>query len=248
MNSDSLFHEESKETVVDTSLPITISESTCQSKEECQIAMSAKISILLIANGIQGKRSLPYWSWTPCFKCHFVRPPRCHHCPLCQKCILKRDHHCFFTGTCIGAKNQGHFIVFMFWAVFVTLFGTCHMLPTYFDIVPAISYFDFLPPISVARVILGYIPFSTPLLCFLFWMLLILTILSVVVFYDIINVTMRGTTTFELENRVKVIDCRSLSDRWNDVLGRKWLLSFLIPLAVLIEGQEDALIWPHIKL
>lgn len=35
-----------------------------------------------------------------------------HFCKLCRKVILKRDHHCFFTGNCIGNKNMRYFIMF----------------------------------------------------------------------------------------------------------------------------------------
>ena len=46
------------------------------------------------------------WKFNPNFstECHHHRPPRSHHCPVCDVCILKRNHHCFFTGACIG-KN-----------------------------------------------------------------------------------------------------------------------------------------------
>ena len=35
-----------------------------------------------------------------------------HFCKLCKKVILRRDHHCFFTGNCIGNKNMRYFIMF----------------------------------------------------------------------------------------------------------------------------------------
>ena len=38
----------------------------------------------------------PYFSWVPCIRCNRPRPPRCHHCPVCDKWVLKGDHHCYF--------------------------------------------------------------------------------------------------------------------------------------------------------
>jgi palmitoyltransferase len=29
-----------------------------------------------------------------CKKCLGPKPPRTHHCSLCNKCVLKMDHHC----------------------------------------------------------------------------------------------------------------------------------------------------------
>lgn len=31
---------------------------------------------------------------TKCTKCDIMRPPRAHHCKICQKCVLRFDHHC----------------------------------------------------------------------------------------------------------------------------------------------------------
>jgi palmitoyltransferase len=47
-----------------------------------------------------------------CTKCKMDTFYECHHCPLCDVCIIQRDHHCFFLGTCITRQNMKHFIVF----------------------------------------------------------------------------------------------------------------------------------------
>lgn len=36
--------------------------------------------------------------WKLCATCEAIAPPRSWHCGTCNVCILKRDHHCMFTG------------------------------------------------------------------------------------------------------------------------------------------------------
>ncbi len=46
------------------------------------------------------EREIGHLSWKWCEKCEQNQPPRAHHCKVCDVCVLKRDHHCFFTGKC----------------------------------------------------------------------------------------------------------------------------------------------------
>ena len=62
-------------------------------------------------------------------ECHHHRPPRCHHCPVCDICILKRNHHCFFTGACIGLGNQKNFILFLLWDILGIIYALFHITP-----------------------------------------------------------------------------------------------------------------------
>lgn len=46
----------------------------------------------------EGINSLPE-GWKSCLICQKNTPPRAYHCKICQTCVLKRDCHCFLTGT-----------------------------------------------------------------------------------------------------------------------------------------------------
>jgi len=48
--------------------------------------------------------------WRFCAVCEANAPPRSFHCHICKICILKRDHHCTFTGNCIGLFNQRFYL------------------------------------------------------------------------------------------------------------------------------------------
>jgi len=61
------------------------------------------------------RRSLLY-APNYCEHCQHWKPPRAHHCSICTRCVLRMDHHCPFTGNCIGVRNHGHFLLMYFFA------------------------------------------------------------------------------------------------------------------------------------
>jgi hypothetical protein len=40
-----------------------------------------------------------------CSHCQNYKPPKTHHCRICNRCISKMDHHCPWMNNCIGAGN-----------------------------------------------------------------------------------------------------------------------------------------------
>ncbi|KAG5477105.1 hypothetical protein LSCM1_05447 [Leishmania martiniquensis] len=56
-----------------------------------------------------------------CYSCNIYRPYRGVHCRYCDRCVARRDHHCPWTGTCIGAKNYRSYFVLV-WVLSIMLF------------------------------------------------------------------------------------------------------------------------------
>ncbi|XP_013778401.1 probable palmitoyltransferase ZDHHC16 isoform X1 [Limulus polyphemus] len=62
-----------------------------------------------------------------CKKCIAPKPPRTHHCSVCDHCILKMDHHCPWLNNCIGHFNHRYFFLFCVYmwlgVIFLMFFG-----------------------------------------------------------------------------------------------------------------------------
>ncbi|OJA14472.1 hypothetical protein AZE42_05286 [Rhizopogon vesiculosus] len=49
-----------------------------------------------------------------CRKCWVPKPDRAHHCSICDRCVLKMDHHCpWLGGKCIGFRTYPAFVHFL---------------------------------------------------------------------------------------------------------------------------------------
>ncbi|CAF4744520.1 unnamed protein product [Pieris macdunnoughi] len=62
-----------------------------------------------------------------CKKCISPKPPRTHHCSVCDRCILAMDHHCPWLNNCVGYYNARYFYLYMVYMVagicFLIIFG-----------------------------------------------------------------------------------------------------------------------------
>ncbi|KAH0855825.1 hypothetical protein HID58_084086 [Brassica napus] len=82
----------------------------------------------LEAGASTGQGALGY-----CPKCRIVKPPRCHHCSVCQRCVLKMDHHCVWIVNCVGARNYKFFLLFLLYTFLETLLDVVVLLPSFIE-------------------------------------------------------------------------------------------------------------------
>lgn len=53
--------------------------------------------------------------WQKCLKCNIMIPKhfQVHHCEDCKVCVMEEDHHCPWSGKCIGKYNLKSFYIFV---------------------------------------------------------------------------------------------------------------------------------------
>jgi len=64
-----------------------------------------------------------------CNKCEAYKPDRCHHCSICDRCILKMDHHCPWINNCVGFYNHKFFVLFVFYGCLLSFVLAITILP-----------------------------------------------------------------------------------------------------------------------
>merc|ERR1719387_1621946 len=71
-----------------------------------------------------------------CKWCMKYKPDRCHHCRVCNTCILRMDHHCPWIYNCVGFKNHKYFFLLLLYCcidlhyIVFTMFGSAQRATT----------------------------------------------------------------------------------------------------------------------
>merc|ERR1712048_1366704 len=68
-----------------------------------------------------------------CHKSEMWKPDRTHYCRVCQRCVLKMDHHCPWINNCVGYRNYRNFCLFMLYLAACCLFLTFVFLDSFID-------------------------------------------------------------------------------------------------------------------
>lgn len=57
------------------------------------------------------------------------KPERAHHCPVCNTCVFKYDHHSRWLNCCIGLGNERSFVLLLSWAALANILISLTGLP-----------------------------------------------------------------------------------------------------------------------
>ncbi|XP_011057177.1 PREDICTED: probable palmitoyltransferase ZDHHC24 [Acromyrmex echinatior] len=165
----------------------------------------------------------PADGWRLCAACECLSPPRSWHCNTCDTCILKRDHHCVFTGCCIGYYNHRYFVMFL-WYLFL---GAAYAF--YYGSLFIWSRIPFEFPMSIIKMVF-------PVAIFFFGF-----DSSIDQFYLLLGVV--GNES----NRKDFTYNMGWKDNIREVFGERWYLTLLLPY---IKSQlpHDGVSWHHLCL
>jgi hypothetical protein len=68
-----------------------------------------------------------------CKTCKHLRPKNASHCWMCDVCVLNIDHHCQVLGCCIGERNAGAFVAYLFSVALSSAYGSVVLVVTRSD-------------------------------------------------------------------------------------------------------------------
>ncbi|KAI7861874.1 DHHC palmitoyltransferase-domain-containing protein [Spinellus fusiger] len=178
-----------------------------------------------------------------CDVCRVWKPDRTHHCRVCDRCVLKMDHHCPWVNGCVGLENYRYFIQMIVYTssgsgwVFITTLAS-------FIQFNSLSTFDrtALSVLILACILMFFIGLFT---CTHLW----LTALNRTTLENIVSrewgVTRKNTTDLPLPpvpftSTGQNIYFESVSKSWTQVMGSSVLLWFL-PLNSPHLSQQDGI-------
>ncbi|XP_063703111.1 probable palmitoyltransferase ZDHHC24 [Culicoides brevitarsis] len=185
--------------------------------------------------------------WIFCATCEAISPPRSWHCPVCDVCILKRDHHCMFSGSCVGHANHRYFIMLLVHLVIATAFSSIYN--SYYlwflhgaDFRNLVSLVNMLFPVAVLMV-----DSSTKQYYLVIYLILVIGSLLVgaLLFYHW-NLVSNGIVVHEKNKRPQFSYNYGFWENWKVVLGEKYYLAWISPF---IESPQshDGIYWEPVE-
>ncbi|XP_071780334.1 palmitoyltransferase ZDHHC22 [Centroberyx gerrardi] len=172
-----------------------------------------------------------------------------HFCKLCKKVILKRDHHCFFTGNCIGNKNMRYFIMFCIYTSCTCLYSLV-LGVAFLTVEYSISFenpltFLTLLPLSTGYFFMGVISGLQLFLVLMLYVWLGIGLVCAGFCCQQVLLVARGQTWCQLQ-RGQLVENRSpWRTNLRDVFGTRWALGLVLPVQTVETCCEDVAAHKH---
>ncbi len=167
--------------------------------------------------------------WRFCSACEANAPPRSYHCWNCDLCILRRDHHCVFTGNCVGLHNHRYYITMVFHLVVAATYCNYLNMDYAWEVLGGFSLrsvFTMIMPLF--SWMLGFAGTYTFLVSFVSALCVLgFFLLGALLAYHMLNM-LQGQTTYERGQGIK-----EYNQRWErnvqQVMGKLWYISWVSP-------------------
>lgn len=167
--------------------------------------------------------------WHYCPTCTLNAPPRAFHCYVCEKCVLKRDHHCVYTGKCVGYNNQRYYMMTLIYFFLGSLFANYLNIDYTYEMMNTLNWkiiiAFFAPMVGWVLGMTESISFLTCLQCSTCVLCLLL---SMGLIYYHCALIARGQTTNEWRKGIRCYD-RGWRQNFLEVFGTRWYLVWLFP-------------------
>lgn len=183
--------------------------------------------------------------WRLCAVCECLSPPRSWHCNTCDICILKRDHHCVFTGCCVGYHNHRYFVMFLSYlflgAAYAFFYGSFFIWSrTSFEFPMSIIKMVF----PVAIFFFGFDSSIDQFYLLLYVVSAVGTLYTGVLFIYHVNLILKGVVSNESNKKDFTYDI-GWKDNVREVFGERWYLAWLLPY-VKSQLPHDGVSWHHL--
>ncbi|XP_061751299.1 palmitoyltransferase ZDHHC22 [Nerophis ophidion] len=168
-----------------------------------------------------------------------------HFCKLCKKVIFKRDHHCFFTGNCIGNKNMRYFIMFCIYTSCTCLYSLV-LGVAFLTVEYSISFdnpltFLSLLPLSTGYFFMGTISGLQFFLVLMLYVWLGIGLVCAGFCCQQVLLVARGQTWCQMQRGQLVENRNPWRSNLKDVFGTNWALGLILPVHTVEMCSGEAL-------
>ncbi|XP_054828606.1 palmitoyltransferase ZDHHC22 [Eublepharis macularius] len=159
--------------------------------------------------------------------------PGTHFCRLCVRVTQRHDHHCFFTGNCIGSRNMRNFIMFCLYTSLACLDSLVAGV-AYISAVLSTSFnnplaFLTLLPHSISQFFSGALLSSEMFVILMLYLWLGIGLACAGFCCHQMLLILRGQTRYQVRKGTAA-RARPWRKNLQEVFGKRWLIGLLIPM------------------